>query len=318
MKLSFFLLLSFYLVSCGGNGKKLNEIDSDLNVVDLEKENKEKYSPKIASDGNLINGVGPGLGGTSLNSIGKGKRKVWGLVLGPGLNRVICHAVAVRALKEKGVTFNVITGSGMSAIVAAFLAKGTTPEIIEWRFHKFFQNSKDLKPFSSEWLNQVKKDLLFDFKGQKIQSLKYTLVLPVLNKVERKIEFVRRGDLHGKLLENISLSSGTSGYSSPLLKSDFKDYEIRKFGVQKVVKLNVLASKVNFEKNEDYLFGIYSRLSKKPAEGSQKSDYLMTLPIDGFSLDSIRNLPEFLRVSYLFSRDGSQEIVSDFLNESKN
>lgn len=317
MKSIIVFIFSFILVSCSTNQTSISN-DSDSNVVDLDRGTSEKRSPKI---NNEHVGVGPSLPSSeNIKSGTKAKRSVWGLILSPGLNRVICHAVAVRAMYEKGITFNVYTGSGMGAVVAAFLAEKITPEVIEWKFHKFFQKSKSLKPFSNEWIELVKSDLLIGFKGKQIQSTKLTLVLPAYNNEERRIEYARRGDLHAKLLENLKLSKGKNGkFSTPLERGALGSEEFRKFGVQKVVNINVLGKKIAFSKNEDYLFGLFGKLSTNYMDIAEREfDYQLNLPLENFSLDTIENLPEYLRTSYLYLRDNSSELKEDYLNESKN
>lgn len=310
----FLILILFFLISCATE-QRTRPIDSDLHVVDIDSNPTGKQQPLIESGGSGPS-VGPQAPGGSLYSGPLGKKKVWGLVLSPGLNRVICHAVALRALKEKGISFNVVTGSGMGAIVASYLATGTTPEIIEWKFHKFFQKSNELRPFSEKWIKEVESNLLKDFKGKKIQSTKLTLLIPLYNNEERKIEYVKRGDLYDTLLSNLSLSKSRKGiFSTSIEKGRISTAEMRKMGVEKVVSIDAIKGKIGFERKEDYLFGVYGRLSK--GMPSTEIDFELDLPVDNLSLDDSKGLPEFLRVSYLYLRDNSGELKQEYLEGNK-
>lgn len=320
MKYYFLIILVCFYSSCATNQTSVNN-DSDINVVDIDKGSSLKTSPVIDNDNNEHIGVGPSLPNSESVSINQSEKKnVWGLILSPGLNRVICHAVAVRALYEKGVRFNVFTGSGMSAVVAAFLSEDITPEVIEWKFHKFFQKTKGMRPFTEAWLSEVDGTLLKDFKDKKIQNTKHTLVIPVYNNSENKIEYVRRGNLRTKLIENLKLSKGKIGkYSTPLERGLLKASEIRELGVQKIVSINVLGQKISFSKNEDYLFGLYGKLSTNYLKNINKEyNYSLNLPLENFALDTVEDLPKYLRTSYLYLRDNSHDLKEDYLNERKN
>ena len=259
-RLVLIFLSTFLLVSCSTKTVTLPD-HGDINVVDIDGAPRNKTAPEIDSSVGVA-GVGPESPVQSRSDLSNKNSNVWGLYLSPGLNRVICHAVAARALYEKGISFNVVTGNGMGAIVAAYLAQGTTPEIIEWKFHKFFKNSAGLKPFSADWVEQVNSDLLKDFKGKKIQGMSLTLIIPIYNSEDDKIEYLRRGDLHSRLLENlIFIKSKREKYSSTIDKGLISTNELRSLGIQKLVGINVLAGKVKFEKNEDFLFGVYGKVS---------------------------------------------------------
>jgi len=303
-------------MSC--SGAPLSSVtDNDLNVVNLDRKTRSRRTLVIAKETTGLNRSGPEADWENLEHDNRiTKELAWGLALGPGLNRVICQVIAVKSLQEKGIKFSIYTGAGMGAIVAAYLAQGITPEIIEWNFHKFFEHSKELRPLTSEWLSLVKQDLLKDFIGVKIQSTKFTLLIPVYNNREGKIEFIRRGNLHVKLLENLKMSKLKSGlYSSSLERGRLSFNQIREIGVQKVVEINVLGDKIKFSHNEDYLFGLYGKLTT--LSKNSKADYLLKLPLDNFNLDTIADLPAHLQRSYKFMQEKSIEIKNDYTNERK-
>lgn len=317
----FLILFTFATLASCSNFTNESKVEDDLNVVELDSKTREKDSAKINNNSLNQSNIGPissdienGRLKTSSNV------KVWGLNLSPGLSRVICQAVAARALFEKGIKFSVYSGAGMGAIVAAYLAEGTTPEIIEWKFHKFFQKTKDFRVFSDKWLERVEKDLLIEFKGKKIQNTRFTLLIPVYNSEERRIEFIRRGNLYDKLLINVTLNkNSTTKYINPIFAGEIKTNDFRKLGVQKLVSINTLGKKISFSKNEDFLFGIYGKLASAYVMNSGiKDEYNLVLKLDNLNLDSSENLPEYLRSTYLYVRDHSETIKAEYFREEKN
>lgn len=303
----FLLLIPLFIFSCASNepGPLIN---SDLNVVNLDQDNRTSVSPVISSDDQNLISVGPDSGSTS--SVNTPQKKVWGLFLGPGINRTIGHAVAVRALHEKEIKFNMISGTGLGAVVAAYLAMELTPEVIEWKFHKFFLKIKNKRPFSTEWLTQVNKSLLADFENLQIQSTKLTLIIPVYNHIEKKIEYARRGNLKEKILENLQLEKAKGKFISVLTKEPVSFQKLRELGMQVIVSIDALSGKVKFLKQEDYLIGIFGKLAA--AKSTSTADFNFKLPSSGFSLDSIDELPEYLRATYLHMQTSSKDLGIEF------
>lgn len=299
--------LLFLFTSCATN-QSGPSIDSDLNVVDIDSETKTNSAPQISNEDQNLISVGPEVGtATVSNTI---QKKVWGIYLGPGINRSIGHAMALRALNEKGISFNMFSGSGLGAVVASYLAMGLTPEVIEWRFHKFFLKIKDKRPFSTEWLAQVNKSLLGDFENLQIQSTKLTLIIPVYNFNDKKIEYARRGNLKEKILENLQLEKAKGKYISVLTKEQVSFQKLRELGMQVIVSVDALSGKVSFSKQEDYLVGIFGKWSAGKSE--TPADFSFSLPPSGFSLDSIDELPEYLRATYLYMQTSSKSLGEEF------
>jgi hypothetical protein len=311
--LRYFLSLSifFIFVSCASN-QAAPTISDDLNVVSLDKESKRGSTPIINNDEHNLISVGPQ--SSSINSSNTPKKKVWGLYLGPGINRTIGHAVAVRAIHEKGIQFNMISGTGLGAVVAAYLAMGLTPEVIEWKFHKFFLKIKDKRPFSREWLTQVNKSLLADFENLQIQSTKLTLIIPVYNYNDKKIEYARRGNLKEKILENLQLEKTKGNNISVLTNGSISFQKFRELGMQVIISIDALSGKVNFLKKEDFLIGIFGKLSA--ARSTSLADFNFELPSSNFSLDSINELPEYLRATYLSMETDSKDLAKEFQKKS--
>ena len=299
--------LLFLFTSCATN-QSGPSINSDLNVVDIDSETKTNSAPQISNEDQNLISVGPEVGTATVSNTTQ--KKVWGIYLGPGINRTIGHAMALRALNEKGISFNMFSGSGLGAVVASYLAMGLTPEVIEWRFHKFFLKIKDKRPFSTEWLAQVNKSLLGDFENLQIQSTKLTLIIPVYNFNDKKIEYARRGNLKEKILENLQLEKAKGKYISVLTKEQVSFQKLRELGMQVIVSVDALSGKVSFSKQEDYLVGIFGKWSAGKSEAP--ADFSFSLPPSGFSLDSIDELPEYLRATYLYMQTSSKSLGEEF------
>ena len=104
----------------------------------------------------------------------KKKEPVLGLALGSGGAKGMAHLGALKAFEERGIMFNVITGTSIGAIVGALYAKGYSVAdmwgIIESLNRKEF--AKNLRPFSEldfaerlldEYLEGEVSDLLKPF-----------------------------------------------------------------------------------------------------------------------------------------------------------
>lgn len=303
------------LATCAPTAIK-KPVSDNFDVVNIDGPRSEKRAPVISGTLKNKNTIGPkSLNHDEIPRRSLETKKVWGLILGPGINRVICHAVAIRALHEKGIRFNVIVGTGMGAVIAAYLAVGTTPEIIEWKFHKFFQKSKDLKVFSSDWIDLVKSELIKDFIGIKIQNTKLTLILPMLDNLENKVTLTRRGDLAARLLENLHLLRSKKEKFSSSLKNGYFNFDgLRKIGIDKLVYFNVLGNRVVFSESEDYLFGLFGKLAANTINLSEY-DYQFNLPVESMTLDSTNKAASYIRNTYLFMRKNSTKLKKDYLSE---
>ena len=78
------------------------------------------------------------------------KQPVLGLALGSGGAKGMAHLGALKAFEEAGLTFSIVTGSSIGAIVGALYAKGYSyadmTQIVEGLNRKEF--SKNLRPFA--------------------------------------------------------------------------------------------------------------------------------------------------------------------------
>jgi hypothetical protein len=68
-----------------------------------------------------------------------------GLNFGPGIYRTINYVSVLKILERQNLSPDIITGTGLGAIVAAMYAIGMTPEVIEWNFYKYFKEKSKNK-----------------------------------------------------------------------------------------------------------------------------------------------------------------------------
>jgi NTE family protein len=126
-----------------------------------------------------------------------------GLVLSGGGARGLAHLGVLKALEEKKIKVDIISGVSAGALAAAFYADGYTPEEILDLFSK--KKIYDLIHITIPRMGLLKvngiKDLLSNnLRSKYIQDLKIPIVIAATNFCEGKIEYMEQGVLVDALL----------------------------------------------------------------------------------------------------------------------
>lgn len=232
---------------------------------------------------------------TATNTSAETKPKL-ALVFGPGLNRAAGYSAFLKELKKQNISAQIVSGSGMGAIIAAHYAAGKTPQKMEWLFFKFFNETRGKKPYSRSWLKSLEEVFLKEFQKTQIQDLKIHLVVPVYQKNPPGIKNFDKGNLFELLKAQFIFSTKTdSDYISPLEKQVFNAFWMRKLGAEMVVGIDALGKNLSFETPDDFLASHYGKIVKV-IKGEQKDfDLFFTLPFSSMPLDSEKKLPESLQ-----------------------
>ena len=284
-----FLLALLLLVSLGcSTGKK--EIDhSGFAAVDMDAlDDDEKVQP-------LINVNREGTGNNS--EMGEAK-KVVGLVFGPGMNRTVGYVPLVKHLKNNNISYHVLMGSGVGAIFAAYIALGETHNKIEWEFHQMIKELEGKKPYGPEWIETLDKKILVKFKGKKIQELDKLLLIPLYDTRKDQISYFYRGDLYLALKYNFQLLTKKEGqkYLSGIKSSPYMVSELDRFGVDNWFGFDTLGDDLSFERvGDDYLIGVLGQLISTRETALKDYDGFYQLPMSDMPLDSVKNIPRYLK-----------------------
>jgi len=248
-------------------------------IVDIAKEENTGYGPSIEIPQSYIE---------EKKSI---HMPVIGVILGPGLYRVIAHIQILKAFKKNDINVNVIAGIGISSIVAALYATGDTPDKIEWIFHKFFNQIKDYPPYSSSWILKAKQELIDLHPWKTIEELDLLTTLPSYSELDNQYNYTNRGNLKQVLEENLIFLS-TDG--KELGKFNIYDVSVfHKLGVDILIGIDILNNKIKFDTMSDISIHKFNQISNLSFSQKGQLSLYLDPPIDDMSLDSLDNLPEY-------------------------
>ncbi len=136
------------------------------------------------------------------------KKYKTGLVLSGGGTRGFAHLGVITALYERGVTFDVISGTSVGAIVGAFIAAGMKPEEIMKIFHKgwFFKYTNLQFPADGLLkLNGLKEIIQKTIPFDNIEELPLPFFVSVANLNTGKAEYLNSGPIGLTCLASASI-----------------------------------------------------------------------------------------------------------------
>lgn len=231
------------------------------------------------------------------STIGQGaSRKLRiGLSLGPGLYRTINYVSLLKFLERQNLTPQVITGTGFGAIVAAMYASGMTPEVIEWNFYRYFKEKKKLRPYETEWIEEVDTFLLDKLKNKTIQDSAKKFYITLYNSKTKKTYYFDKGNMRELLLLNLKLSNSVdqrkkgTQYTTAFENEVFNAGLMKRLGVDFAIGADVLGSKFDFEESNEFLIGVYGRTAGRINREKKGFDYFYSIPLQKMSLDSTEN-----------------------------
>ncbi len=126
------------------------------------------------------------------------KKYKTGLVLSGGGSRGYAHLGVIKALNEKGITPDIISGTSAGAIAGSLIADGYTPEeIYKRQTEKRFLAYTNFNFFRKGLLNfkNLRKILKETYTVKKIEDLKIPFYACVSNLNEGKAEYLNSGNL---------------------------------------------------------------------------------------------------------------------------
>lgn len=229
-----------------------------------------------------------------------------GLSLGPGIYRTINYVSVLKILERQNIAPDIITGTGLGAIIASMYAVGMTPEVIEWNFYKYFKEKRKNKPYDQDWVNEVDAAFLMKFKNINIQDTKKKLFLTLYDHNTKKTYYFDKGNIRDILLLNLKLSNNFSisktgqKYSAAFEKEVFNSRLLRQLGAEFTIAVDALGSKFDFDNPNEFLIGVYGRTAGRIQKERRDFDYSVTLPLYSMNLDSTKSGPLFMQKSYEF------------------
>ncbi len=242
------------------------------------------------------------------------REPVVALILGPGLNRSAAHISFLRILEQRGIKIHMIEGQEMGAIVAALYARYQSAERVEWFFYKYFRKNERADLFSSSWKKLIEEELLGSFgkdacSGLNIESLKMELLIPLYSSKERKVNYLRRGNLCSALMSTVTTSLEAQELSGAYEWSLYNSSALKKAGADLVIGVDVLGSKVVFRKENAKIKALYEKVLKIRNIEKNYVDYFVSLPAEEMPMDGLENLPLISKKSLLTSDKAAKEIL---------
>ncbi|BAX82664.1 patatin-like phospholipase family protein [Labilibaculum antarcticum] len=131
-----------------------------------------------------------------------------GIALGGGGARGFAHLGVLKALEEKGIRPDIISGVSAGAVIGAFIASGYTSE----KTLKILKN-KSLMAYSKLHypkyglfsLDSLKGDIQKHIKTNRIENLQIPLFIAVSNLNDGRVEYIKEGDLSTYILASASI-----------------------------------------------------------------------------------------------------------------
>lgn len=218
-----------------------------------------------------------------------------GLSLGPGLYRSINYVSLLKYLERQNLSPQIVTGTGFGAVVAAMYASGMTPEVIEWNFYRYFKEKRKYRPYDAEWLEEIDTLLLDKLKNKNIQDTTKKLYITLYNSKTKKTYYFDKGNIRDLLLMNLKLSNSVdprkkgNQYTAAFENEVFNPGLMKRLGADFAIGADVLGSKFDFEDSNEFLIGVYGRVSGRIAREKKGFDYFYSIPVSKMSLDSTEN-----------------------------
>ena len=318
-----FLSIFLILLSCSTRGRRDLPLESPIMIKQAKKNylsvlslNKKEQRKKTKIDVSLSKGIsefGPSPDKFYKEDSKKIERQpVVALVLGPGINRVLGHLALLKSLRKYKVPWHIISGEGLSSIIASYIAMGKTPEKIEWLFYKFFNETKGVVPFSKHWINKVENIFLKNLNKKKMEDLHLSTVIPIYNRSERKVHYKKNGLLQPALRSNLYLKNilDKRKFSTPFPWEVFNTRPYKSMGVDILIGIDVIGEKFVFDRGNEFLIGIFGKVSGRISIEKNNLDMYFQLPMSSMPLDSLKNAPSTLRDVEVEGEEVSKSILS--------
>ncbi len=299
MRIVFYITLFIFVNGCTTTTDQKNTTSEF--TVDIEKD-LTKVLPQINKSALLELEHQANLN----NQISKKKIPVIAMLLGPGLNKAIATIPIFKELKKNKIPIHIISGVGLSSITAALFAKGNTPDKIEWFFYKLFNKVKDIVPFSKKWAKIVYELLLIEFDTKvNIQDLKLSLIIPVYDSQNKRVIYLKKGNLLNALAANINLYNDKyfSNFSTVLPWEMFNPIPFREYGADIVIGIDIIGKDINFISGNDYLIGVFGKAINLIPQHQSKLNLLLQMNNSSMPLDCLTKIPQLLQKAYTFSKE---------------
>ena len=295
--------------STSQDAKKIHAKTSDNGIATISDTDSLsiKNSKNVIIDSNLpMPTVNP------VESDGTKGATVVALAIMPGLYRTPAAISFIRCAETHGLHFHLYTGFEMGAVLAAMAAFEISPDKIEWIFYKFMQKTKNFKAYSPEWLLAAREELLGIFVNKKIEDAPKTLLLPVYDRLDKKVIFLKKGALVPALEANLRIYPSKGSSWSSAATWDMSSREIlTKNSADKIIRLEFFDRAFEPKVKDVSLSPGWKKIWGISLEGLQNSaDIFISLPLDDGMLDEALDIPHLFKKTREYCDSMIEEVKS--------
>lgn len=294
VRLYFIIVLYIILIQLSGCATKSVTSDENKNfAISVEIEKKEVAPSVIEKEV----GIGPQFKrnvGVANGAVGR----VAAVNFSESGMLAISYVGFIKAIEQQEREYHIVTGSGFGALIAAFYCAGKPSDQIEWYLYKLSGElrSTDEKFLSPEWLKIVEKSLYEQFHSSTLQSFKRSCLFPVYNAKSKMIEYKSRGPVVPILIANLTLHTKNEKDKSPIIYQTELSQELRRFGGEDLTMVCANTSAFHFNKWDDYLLGIYGKVSALNQIEQKNYDHLLEFKTDDIAIDSVDQFPQLIQM----------------------
>lgn len=296
IKIAFILFIFF---SCGLKTTKEIDETTAIAAVDFERDERElsQKQVQLVAGGGSSTDFGPAVEGFEENG-SQVSQPVIALALGPGLYKAFLHINVLKALEIHSITPNVLTGSGLGAVIASLYAFSLTPDLIEWRVFNFLSQVRGEKVHSEKWIEKIDEILLKDYMDVNIEDADKVLRLAVFNVSTGRVEMKLRGSLRELVrAQFISNPKGQEIYAAPYFRSIFHQDDLKEGGVDFTIAIDALGPSFKLKNKDDYWAGVWGRTVGLSSRERSSIEAVLTLPSRGLAVDDGESVSKYLEKS---------------------
>jgi NTE family protein len=243
-----------------------------------------------------------------------------GLVLGGGGARGFAHLGVAKALLEKGIKPDIISGVSAGAIAGAFLASGMDPDTIfqllkEQDFMKISKFKMSKQGFIR--LDGLKEQIKIHIPFKNLEDLPTPLIVAVCNLNKARSEYIRSGPLAEIVLASSSIpilfspvKMGDDVYVDGGVLDNLPIKPVRKI-CDKVIAVNI--SPIHDTNKLDNMLQIAARVfhvsvDKSTIKSGKQADLFIEPPgVDHYDILRIKYAEELFHIAY----EHTKELISN-------
>ncbi len=219
----------------------------------------------------------------------------------------------VKALKDKNISIDVVTGTELGLLSALIYASSITDEQISWNLYKLFTEIEEFEIFSDNWFEKFNIFLDNSFFNVKIEELKTRVIVPIYDQKNKRVVYVQKGDLKSIVKMAVSPCSNEIRYCMPVSSQKVQAYTIGQiFNSKNIAYVNVMYSQIKLKSDNSKMKKVWEQMIKNSSQ--PKVDLIKTidLKVDEMEMDSFLDF-EYYK-NKIYHQEKSKLVDGEFWN----